>query len=96
MWKEAEMTMRKAVIAAISIVMLFAFAPPAEAATWSGPRYRGPFATQPECEEIRSIYESRLDFDPAPFCTYYPAGCPKPNGGMGAAGWYFIFWVRID
>lgn len=92
--------MRKVVFSIISIVMLFAFvvpaAAPAEAATWSGPRYRGPFATQPACEDIRFLYESRLDMDPAPCCTYYPSGAPKPTGGMGGPGWYFIFYVRID
>lgn len=69
---------------------------PAEAATWSGPRYRGPFATQPDCEATRSPWESRLDMDPAPCCTYYPSEAPGPTGGIGGPGRYFIFWVRVD
>lgn len=90
------MTMRKAVFSIISIVIMFAFVAPAAADTWSGPRYRGPFASQPACEETRLLWESRLDMDPAPCCTYYQNGAPKPTGVLGDPGWYFIFWVRID
>lgn len=90
--------MRKAVFSMIAAVaMLFIVSVQAEGAIWSGPRYRGPFVTQSDCEYTRSVWESSMgdDIDPAPCCTYYPSGAPKP-GGMGGPGWYFIYYVNVE
>ena len=81
-----------------AVAMLFIVSVPSEAAIWSGPKYRGPFAVQGDCESTRYVWETTLypDIDPAPCCTYYPSGAPKPGGGMGGPGWYFIYWVNVE
>jgi hypothetical protein len=96
MRKEAGMTMRKAVFSIIAVVMmLFAFSGPADAA-WSEPRYRGPFTTEPECEATRATWEGRLpDIEVSCLCTWYQSGAPKPGGGMGGPGYYFIYRVNL-
>lgn len=88
--------MRKAVFSTIVVVtMLFTLSEPA-AAAWSDPLYRGPFTTQDDCQATRTVWEGRLpDICVSSLCTFYPAGAPKPGGGMGGPGWYFIYRVNL-